>query len=120
MNITTLFLAVIASIVVWFFLQQRLAAKPWLEEGPIDDLHDGGAFSLPTAKLGLRVFLAVVTVVFMLLIMAYGIRMALEEWRPAPQLSLLWLNTAMLALSSVAMQRAKIAARRGDGMAKPK
>ena len=27
MSITTLFLAVIASIVVWFFLQQRLAAK---------------------------------------------------------------------------------------------
>ena len=50
MSITTLFLAVIASIVVWFFLQQRLAAKPWLEEGPIDDLHDGGAFSLPTAS----------------------------------------------------------------------
>lgn len=83
MSITTLFLAVIASIVVWFFLQQRLAAKPWLEEGPIDE----GAFSLPTAKLGLRVFLAVVTVLFMLLIMAYGVRMALEDWRPGPQLS---------------------------------
>ena len=82
MSITTLFLAVIASIVVWFFLQQRLLAKPWLEEGPIDD---GGALSLPTAKLGLRVFLAVVTVLFMLLIMAYGVRMALEDWRPAPQ-----------------------------------
>ena len=37
MSITTLFLAVIASIVVWFFLQQRLLAKPWLEEGPIDE-----------------------------------------------------------------------------------
>src|SRR4029078_9295598 len=111
MSITTLFLAVMASIVVWFFLQQRLAAKPWLEEGPIDDLHDGGGFSLPTAKLGLRVFLAVGTGVFMLLIMAYGIRIAVEEWRPAPQLSLLWLNTVMLVLSSVAMQFAQSASR---------
>ena len=83
MSITTLFLAVIASIVVWFFLQQRLLAKPWLEEGPIDD--GGVALSLPTAKLGLRVFLAVVTVLFMLLIMAYE-----SGWRlrtGAPRLS---------------------------------
>ena len=114
MSITTLFLAVIAAIVVWFFLQQRLTAKPWLEEGPIVDLHDGGTFSLPTAKLGLRVFFAVVTVLFMLLIIAYGSRMQFEDWRPAPQLSLLWLNTVMLVLSSVAMQWAQIAARRGE------
>ena len=114
MSITTLFLAVIAGIVVWFFLQQRLTAMPWLEEGPIDDLHDGDTFSLPTAKLGLRAFLAVVTVLFMLLIMAYGNRMVFEDWRPAPQLSLLWLNTVMLVLSSVAMQWAQSAARRGE------
>jgi len=113
-SITILFLAVIAAIIVWFFLQQRLTAKPWLEEGAIVDLHDGGAVSLPAAKLGLRVFFAVVTVLFMLLIIAYGSRMQFEDWRPSPQLSLLWLNTAMLVLSSVAMQWALIGARRGE------
>ena len=94
---------------------RELTAKPWVTaQARVDDLHLGGAFSLPTAKLGLRVFLAVVTVLFMLLILAYGSRMQLEDWRPSPQLSLLWLNTAMLVLSSLAMQWAQISARRGE------
>ena len=69
---------------------------------------------MPAATLGLRVFLAVVTVLFLLLIMAYGSRMEFEEWRPSPPVRLLWLNTAMLALSSVGMQWARIAARRRE------
>ncbi len=94
---------------------QQLTEKPWVPtQGNVVHLHDGSAFSVSTARLGLWVFLAVVTVLFSLLIMAYGSRMEFEDWRPAPQLSLLWLNTAMLVLSSVAMQWAKIAARRGE------
>ena len=80
----------------------------------VDDFHVGGTFALSKAKLGLRVFLAVVTVLFTLLILAYGSRMALEDWRPQPQLSLLWLNTVLLVLSSLAMQWTQFAARRGD------
>jgi len=96
-------------------LFHQLTAKPWLTaQATIDDIEQGGTFSLPAAKLGLRVFLAVVTVLFMLLILAYGSRMQLEDWRPSPQLSLLWLNTAMLVLSSLAMQWAQISARRGE------
>jgi len=94
---------------------RQLTAKPWVtSQARVDDFHLGGTFALPTAKLGLRVFLAVVTVLFMLLIVAYGSRMELEDWRPAPQQRLLWLNTAMLVLSSLAMQWAQIAARRGE------
>lgn len=114
MNVTILFLGVVAAGVVWFFLQERLAAKPWLEVGPIADLPDGRTFRLPTAKLGLRVFLAVVTVLFMLLIVAYGSRMELEDWRPSPSLIQLWRNTLMLVMSSGAMQWALISARRND------
>jgi cytochrome c oxidase subunit 3 len=96
-------------------LFHQLMEKPWAPiQGNVVDLHDGSAFSLPTPTLGLRVFLAVVTVLFLLLIMAYSSRMEFEDWRPAPQPSLLWLNTAMLVLSSVAMQWAKIAVRRGE------
>ena len=83
-------------------------------QGTVAGAHDGSAFSVPTSTLGLRVFLAVVTVLFSLLIMAYGSRMEFEDWRPAPQPMLLWLNTAMLVLSSVAMQWARTASRRGD------
>jgi cytochrome c oxidase subunit III len=94
---------------------RQLTEKPWAPvQGNVVQLHDGSAFSVPTATLGLRVFLAVVTVLFSLLIMAYASRMEFEDWRPAPQQSLLWLNTAMLVLSSVAMQWAKIAARRDE------
>jgi cytochrome c oxidase subunit III len=97
---------------VSFFHQ--LKEKPWAPiQSTVVDLHDGSAFAVPTATLGLRVFLAVVTVLFSLLIMAYGSRMELEDWRPSPPVRLLWLNTAMLASSSVAMQWAKIAARGG-------
>ncbi len=92
-----------------------LTEKPW-EHRQGDDVarHGGSAFAVPSATLGLRVFLAVVTVLFALLIMAYGSRMEFEEWRPAPQPWLMWLNTAMLVASSIAMQRARGAARRGD------
>lgn len=96
-------------------LFHQLMEKPWAPvQGNVVHLHDGSAFSVPTATVGLRVFLAVVTVLFLLLIMAYGSRMEFEDWRPAPQLSLLWLNTVMLVLSSVAMQWARIAIRRGE------
>lgn len=93
----------------------QLTEKPWVPiQGNVVHLHEGSAFSVPTATLGLRVFLAVVTVLFSLLITAYGTRMKFEDWHPAPQLSLMWLNTAMLVLSCVAMQWAKIAGRRGE------
>jgi cytochrome c oxidase subunit 3 len=96
-------------------LFHQLTEKPWAPtQGNVVQLHDGSAFSVPTATLGLRVFLTVVTVLFSLLVMAYGSRMEFEDWRPAPSQRLLWLNTAMLVLSSVAMQWARIAARRGE------
>jgi cytochrome c oxidase subunit 3 len=110
MDITFLFLAVIAAIVAWWLVQQRLTAKPWLEPGAIGAT---GASSLPAAKIGLAVFLAVVGCLFTLLISAYSMRMEMGEWRPAPVPKLLWLNTGMLILSSGAMQWAQVAARRG-------
>jgi len=69
-----LFLAVIAIIAGWWLSQQRLMAKPWLEEGPIDDFPGTGAVTLPAAKLGLGVFLAVVGALFTLVISAYSMR----------------------------------------------
>jgi cytochrome c oxidase subunit 3 len=90
-----------------------LTEKPW-EQGTVADSHDGSAFSLPTVTLGLRVFLAVVTVLFSLLVFAYDARMEAADWRPLAKPWLLWLNTAMLILSSVALQWARVSARRGQ------
>jgi len=93
----------------------QLAAKPWAtDQGKLDDLYAGGASSGLAKKLALRVFLAVVAVLFMLLVTAYGGRMAYEDWRPAPQVNLLWANTMVLILSSVALQWAQYSVRRGQ------
>ena len=73
---------------------------------------------MPTVKLGLGVFLAVATVVFSLSVVVYLDRMTFADWRPLPEPWLLWPNTAILILSSVALQWARVAANRGriDGV----
>lgn len=64
--------------------------------------------------LGLRVLLAVVTVFFSLIVIAYGDRMAVSDWRPFPEPLLLWVNTLVLVCSSLAWYWACINVRRGD------
>jgi cytochrome c oxidase subunit 3 len=109
-----LFLGVIAVIVGWWLSQQRLTAKPWLEEGPMDDFPGTGAITLPAAKIGLGVFLAVAGCLFTLVISAYSMRMNMADWRALPVPKLLWFNTGVLVLSSVALQWAYMAVRRND------
>ena len=114
MSAIILFLAVIAVIAGWWLSQQRLTAKPWLEEGPIDTFSGTGAVTWPAAKVGLGVFLAVVGCLFTLFISAYSMRMNMADWRALPVPRLLWFNTGVLVLSSVALQWAHLAARRSD------
>ena len=113
MTITLLFLAVIGAIAAWWLSRQRLTAKPWLEVGAIDDFPGTGALSLSAATIGLGVFLAVVGTLFALLISAYFMRMQVADWAQMPAPKLLWFNTGVLILSSVALQYAQVAARRG-------
>ncbi len=95
-------------------LFQQLTAKPWLATGAeLGDLRHPAEAHRAAKRTALSVFLAVVGVVFMLLLIAYGGRMAYEDWRPAPQLNLLWANTFVLILSSVALQWAQVSVRRG-------
>ena len=114
MSAIILFLAVIAVIVGWWLSGQRLTAKPWLEEGSIGDFPGTGAMTLPAAKIGLGVFLAVAGCLFTLFISAYSMRMNMADWRTLPVPKLLWFNTGVLVLSSVALQWAHLAARRDD------
>jgi cytochrome c oxidase subunit III len=114
MSAIILFMAGIAAIAGWWLSQQRLASKPWLEEGVIVDLREESTSSVPPAKIGLGVFLAVVGSLFALFISAYSMRMELIDWRSLPVPRLLWFNTGVLVLSSVALQWAYVAARRND------
>jgi cytochrome c oxidase subunit 3 len=109
-----LFMAVIAVIVGWWLSQQRLAAKPWLEEGVGVDFREESTSIVPPAKIGLGVFLAVVGSLFALFISAYSMRMNMVDWRALPVPRLLWFNTGVLVLSSVALHWAYLAARRND------
>ncbi len=96
-------------------LFRELTKKPWLtEHGAVDDLHDGSTFAMPSSRVGLRVFVTVVTVIFTLIIVSYFFRRSLADWNSVPEPALLWLNTVLLILSSVAMQRARTSARRED------
>jgi cytochrome c oxidase subunit III len=72
-----------------------------------------GGLPLPKAKLGLWVFMGVVTVLFSIIVSAYNARMGFPDWQPLPEPRLLWLNTGALIVSSAAMQWARIAAPRG-------
>jgi cytochrome c oxidase subunit 3 len=60
------------------------------------------------------VFLAVATSLFALLISAYFMRMMGEDWTALAVPRVLWLNTVLLLLSSVAMQWTRTAAQRGQ------
>lgn len=63
---------------------------------------------LPNAgRIGLRVFMAVATTLFSLLILAYAMRMREADWMPIPHPALLWWNTGVLMLASVAMETAR-------------
>ncbi len=84
------------------------------EQARADDAHEGSAYVLPTAQLGLRIFLTSITFLLLLFVIAYSDRMSLSDWRPLPEPWLLWLNTGVLILCSVAMQRGLIAARQAQ------
>src|SRR6476660_772434 len=114
MSAILLFMATVAAIAGWWLSQQRLAAKPWLEEGVAVDFRDQSGSSVPAAKIGLGVFLAVVGSLFALLISAYSMRNTMVDWRELPLPRLLWFNTGVLVISSMALQWALIAARRDD------
>ncbi|MGM5030163.1 cytochrome c oxidase subunit 3 [Tardiphaga sp. 862_B3_N4_1] len=114
MTAIVLFMAGIAAIAGWWLSQQRLAAKPWLEEGAVGDFPGGSSMSLPAAKIGLGVFLAVVGSLFALFVSAYSMRMQLIDWRSLPVPGLLWFNTGVLIVSSGALQWAQVSAHRDD------
>ena len=92
---------------------RTLATKPWERNDPaLGDVHGGGELSLPTEKIGLFVFLPVVAVLFGLIAVANVMRMKFGDWTPLTDPQMLWVNTGVLALSSLALQWASMSARR--------
>ena len=85
---------------------EHLFEKPWQTQGLASSSAEAvsATFSISSAKLGLRIFFIVVSILFMLLTIAYAERIVSEEWRPAPQPTILWTSTIFLILASTGFQ----------------
>jgi cytochrome c oxidase subunit 3 len=97
-------------------LFRRMTEKPWLQPDGASVVElsvSGGATSGPAARMALRLFLAIVTVLFSLFTVSYFVRMGLPDWRPLPEPSLLWGNTALLLAASIVLQCTRMATERG-------
>lgn len=115
MSISILFALLAAGIVGWWLFARQLTAKPWeKEQSLIDNQYGAAGITVAPARVGLWMLLAVITSFFGLFISAYGMRMMMTDWRPLAEPSLLWANTFMLILSSLAFQWTAAAAERGD------
>lgn len=89
---------------------KTLMTKPWEDQpGTVENLQ-GGVVSMPPERIGLWTFLAVATSVFGLFIVAYNFRLELDDWVSVPKPLMLWLNSALLILASIALQWARVAA----------
>lgn len=95
-----------------------LSEKGWERTPPTPEgltVEASQASAVPPQKVALLFFLAVVSVLFGLFITAYFIRMELDDWRPMPESGLLWVNTGLLFLASVALQWTSHVLRRERG-----
>jgi cytochrome c oxidase subunit 3 len=114
MIVILIFMAGVAAIAFGWLFRQGIMSKPWLVQGVAGGGYSSGPSAQPTAKFGLYVFLAVAGGLFALFASAFFMRMEYPDWRPMPVPRLLWLNSGMLVLSSIALQCAAVAARRYD------
>jgi cytochrome c oxidase subunit 3 len=111
-----IFAALLLGVIVWVLVVRRLTAKSWESRSHGGDVEPGdvGAIGVAPAKLGLAVFLAVVTSLFGLFFSAYSMRMHHGgAWHHLHEPNILWVNTAMLILASIALERARSAAKSG-------
>ncbi len=114
MTFALVFLAIIMATVIGWLLRQTLNTEPWNANDPLENQPGRGIIDTDPAKIGLLSFIAVVTSLFALFLSAYLMRMKLGDWRPLDEPNLLWLNTAVLVLASVAFQMTRGAAKRGQ------
>ena len=90
---------------------ELIRQKPWeASQAALDNEHDGKTLNVSKAKLGVRTIMVVSTVIFSLFVISYSDRMLVHDWKSLSQPWLLWLNTVILILTSVAFHKTKILA----------
>lgn len=105
-------IALLVGIGAWYLVARQLTAKSWRSgEQP----GDVGALKSAPARVGLWVFMAVVTSLFGLFLSAYAMRMHHGVgWCHLTIPPILWINTLVLVAASVALQLSSRAVGRGQ------
>ena len=104
----------LATLLGWL-LKQSFNTQPWVAEEVSATAHHGPlGDSGNTRLIALMTLLAVVTSFFALILSAYSLRMELGDWVPMTEPQLLWTNTAMLILASIAFQWTRNGAVKGQ------
>ncbi len=86
-----------------------LSQKPWEpSQAAIDNQHDGKTLASSKAKLGVRTIMVVSTVIFSLFVVSYSDRMLVHDWKNLSEPWLLWINTAVLIVTSFVFHKVKI------------
>jgi cytochrome c oxidase subunit 3 len=103
-------------------LLSRLTEKSW--EPPAAGAHaaDPAEYRPEAARVGMIVYFGVATVLFALISSAYLMRMGLGsgdhpafgDWQPMPEPPLIWINSSVLVLNSLAWEVARAGARAGQ------
>lgn len=115
MTYTLLFLAVLMAVFVGWLVRQSVNHTPWVATAGQGAALRQAPDWFTGPRVGLAVFLAVVTSVFGLTLSAYMMRMAAtDEWQFLPMPGSGWLNFALLVLASVAFQATWSAARHAN------
>lgn len=122
MSLTVAYFALATGIVVWLILVRKLSAKSW-EAAAASSADFEGALGprWPAQRVGLWIFLAVITSLFGLFVSAYYMRLSghhgsgpATDWVSLSEPPVLWLNTLLLIAASVAMQAARKSVQSGN------
>ena len=113
MTVTLIFLAAIMTTVIGWLLRQTINVQPWVANAA-DDAVSGRSLDTNSKTIGLVTFLAVATSLFGLFISAYNLRMKMPDWSPVAEPDILWINTGILVLASIAFQWTRGAAIKGN------
>lgn len=106
----TVTVALLVGIVIWVLVARRLTAHSWDSDSEQGDV---GAIRMAPQRIGLWIFLAVVTSLFSLFLSAFSMRMHHGDASHVMLPDVLWVNTALLVMASVAMQIARHAVGHG-------
>jgi len=119
LSLTVAYFALATGIVVWLILVRKLSARSW-EAGPVATV-DLDEPRWPAKRVGVWIFLAVITSLFGLFVSAYYMRLnghhesgPATDWVALNEPPVLWLNTLLLIAASVAMQAARKSVQGGN------